>query len=183
MSSEQNNNNVWYNKFWFTRKLVWTYVALISCYLDIKHFFMFRKEMKDLASDPRSSFSQMGLKVNWLGNIVYTHKILDQDRVLYFNERQKNHYLIDNTRMEHDFLFHDRNWGEYLVTNFVEFSDERDNPSGYYGIEFRFVPISLFNKKIFLWALFYIIVFGLPIWMCRHWIWLGMMSLWNLIKI
>lgn len=170
----------WYSKFWFTRNLVWTVIAVVSCYYDIYNFLQFKKEIKAVANDPRSMFNKLGLKVNWLGNIVYTQKIMDEDRVRYFNDRQKNNYLIEVTQTEHDYLFVEMNWAEYLVTNFIEFSDENDNQSGYYGVTFKFTPLSLTNSRVYKFLLFYLVFFGTVLWMCRGWIMTALQYLWSL---
>lgn len=179
----EKNKKVWYNRFWLTKNFAWLLVSLYSCWLDIKCFFIFRRTMKRLAKDPRSKFRQMGLKLNSLGNVVYTHKIMNEDRVLYLNDRQKNAYLIDVTMGEHQYLFDELNWGEFLLTSFVEFADENDNPSGYYGVEFKFTPISLGNMRIYKFLLFYAILLGLPLWIFRHWIWLGIVKIWEFANI
>ena len=178
---QEKTEQKWYNKFWFTRNLCWLYVALVSCYIDIKNFFLFRKEMKRLSEDSRSEFNQLGLNVNWLGNIVYTHKMIGKDRVVAFDDRLIAGYLKEQTQMEHSYLFDKLNWGEFLITYFVEFSDEDNNKYEHYGIMFKFVPISLGNPRILKFLFFYLIVFGLPIWVFRHQIWFGLNYLGNIL--
>ena len=151
MKKKQEKTEHWYNKFWFTRNLCWLYVALVSCYIDIKNFFLFRKEMKRLSEDSRSEFNQLGLNVNWLGNIVYTHKMIGKDRAIAFDDRLISGYLKEQTQIEHSYLFDKLNWGE------------------------------LGNPRILKFLIFYLIVFGLPIWVFRHQIWFGLTYLGNLL--
>ena len=80
--------------------------------------------MKRLSEDSRSEFNQLGLNVNWLGNIVYTHKMIGKDRAVAFDDRLISGYLKEQTQIEHSYLFDKLNWGEFLITYFVEFSDE-----------------------------------------------------------
>ena len=100
------------------------YVALVSCYIDIKNFFLFRKEMKRLSEDSRSEFNQLGLNVNWLGNIVYTHKMIGKDRAIAFDDRLISGYLKEQTQIEHSYLFDKLNWGEFLKHLFYSFCYE-----------------------------------------------------------
>ena len=181
MKKKQEKTEHWYNKFWFTRNLCWLYVALVSCYIDIKNFFLFREEMKRLSEDSRSEFNQLGLNVNWLGNIVYTHKMIGKDRAVAFDDRLISGYLKEQTQIEHSYLFDKLNWGEFLITYFVEFSDEDNNKYEHYGVMFKFVPISLGNPRILKFLIFYLIVFGLPIWIFRHQIWFGLTYLGKLL--
>lgn len=170
MEKKRKDKGKWYNRIWFTRNLCWLYLALVSCWDDIRNFLLFRREMKALSSDPNSMFRQMDLSLNKLGNVVYTHKIMDRDRVLTFSQPLKNAWLIDVTQNEHRYLFDELNWGEYLITRFVEFSDEDGNKSGYYGVTFTFEPMTVNNPKVYRLLLFYLAVFGLAVWTCRHWI-------------
>lgn len=181
MANNSENKTLWYNRFWFTRNLCWLVIAIFSCYIDIKNFFQFRKEIKNLAMNPQSTFNKYGLKVNWLGNIVYCHKLIDNNRMIAFDDRLKNNYLVEVTQLEHDYLFHELNWGEFLLTNFIEFSDENGNQSGCYGVTFTFTPISLGNPRILKYLVFYLVFFGTIIWMFRHWIMFGLNYAWNFI--
>lgn len=185
MSEEKKKNKTpkkWYNWLWITRNFAWLLVALRDCFLDVKSFFAFRKQMKELAKDNMSHFvKDHNLKVNWLGNIVYTHRIMDINRVLYFDERMKRNYLVDVTHPAHEYLFTDLGWNRYLLTDFVEFSDEAGNPSGYYGVEFRFTPIVLHNSRVYKFFIFYLSLIGLILWLNRHLIATGAIAFWHLL--
>jgi hypothetical protein len=171
---KQSTEKKWYNKIWLINNLAWLYLALTSAYLDVKNFLKFRKEIRELRRDPHSKFNQLGLKVNWLGNIVYTQKIMDRDRVIGLDDRRKNLYLIENTTIEHQYLFDELVWGEYLITNFIDFSDDKGNISGYYGITFTFTPMTVNNPRLYWILLFYLAFFGIIIWISRSWILAGL---------
>ncbi len=171
---EKKQSQKWYNRIWLIENLAWLYIALTSAYLDVKNFLKFRKEIKDLKRDPNSKFNKLGLKVNWLGNIVYTQKIMDHNRVIGLDERRKNLYLIETTTPEHTYLFDELVWGEYLVTEFIDFSDEQGNISGYYGITFTFTPMTVNNPRLYWILLLYLILFGVIIWISRSWILAGL---------
>lgn len=166
--SKTEDKKKWYNRILFTRYLAWLYVALVTAYYDVKNFIKFRKEIMGLKSDPNSLFNKMGLKVNTIGNVVYTQKIMDYNRVIGLNDRQKNLYLIDATQLEHDYLFDKLLWGEYLITEFIDFSDEDGNMSGYYGVTFTFTPMAVNNPKLYWVFLIYLVIFSFLIWISRH---------------
>lgn len=171
---KKDQNKKWYNRIWLLSNLAWLYVALTSAFLDVKNFLTFRREIKALKKDPNSKFNKFGLKVNWLGNIVYTQKVLDKERTIGLDDRRKNLYLIDVTTPEHTYLFDELVWGEYLVTEFIDFSDEDGNISGYYGVTFTFTPMTVNNPRLYWILIFYILFFGFIIWISRSWILAGL---------
>jgi len=157
----------WYNRVWLISNFAWLYVALVSAFYDIKNFLKFRREILDLKKDPNSKFNKLGLKVNKLGNVVYTQKIMDRNRVIGLNDRQKNLYLIDVSQTEHNYLFDELLWGEYLLTEFIDFADEEGNMSGYYGITFTFTPMTINNPRFYWILLFYTALIGCVCWVFR----------------
>jgi hypothetical protein len=174
----------WYNKTWITHNLCWLYVAVITAFWDVRNFFIFRSQIKQMAKNPKSKFNQLGLNINSLGNIVYTHKVMDENMTKFFNDRQKMQFLVSTSEPEHSFLYDDLNWREYLITNFIDFTDEETgNVSGYYGVTFTFSPIAINNPRLWRLLLFYIVFFGLILWICRGWIIQAILALWELIKI
>lgn len=149
------NHKKWYNRIWLLHEILWLYVALTTSYWDIKNFFRFRKQMKGFAADPNSQFSKFGLKVNWLGNMVYTQYDLGRDRALYMTDRQKTAYLIDLSRLTNSYLCDDLAWRDYILTDFIDFTDLNTGEiSGSYGVTFTFTPISLTNMKMYRMIIF-----------------------------
>lgn len=166
--SKEKDKSKWYNRVWLLSNFAWLYVAIISAYYDLKNFLKFRKEIMNLKRDPNSTFNRLGLKVNKLGNVVYTQKIMDYNRVIGLNDRQKNLYLIEASTPEHNYLFDELLWGEYLITEFIDFADEQGNMSGYYGITFTFTPMTINNPRLYWMLLFYtVLIFG-TLWILRH---------------
>jgi hypothetical protein len=109
---------------------------------------------------------------------------MDENMTKFFNDRQKMQFLVSTSEPEHSFLYDDLNWREYLITNFIDFTDEETgNVSGYYGVTFTFSPIAINNPRLWRLLLFYIVFFGLILWICRGWIIQAILALWELIKI
>lgn len=171
----------WYNRVWLISNFAWLYVALVSAYYDVKNFIKFRKEIFDLKRDPNSKFNKLGLKVNKLGNIVYTQKIMDPNRTIGLNDRQKNLYLIEVSQIEHNYLFDELLWGEYLITNFIDFTDENGNISGYHGVTFTFTPMTVNNPRLYWIFLLYACIISLVCWIFRHHIAQGLLWIWSLL--
>ena len=162
----------WYERIWLIKHIAWLYMAILMSYYDIKNFIVFRKMMKNLVKDPNSKFSKLGLRNNWLGNIVYTEKMLDKDRMLYLSEPLKVQYIKEATVPEHSYLFDELGFGEYLVTEFIDFTDPQTGiVSGYYGVTFTFKPLAISNPRLYRELVFFILFFGLIGWIFRHQIW------------
>lgn len=137
------------SKYWLIRIFQKEFSALYICMLDIHNFIVFRKQIKALESDPKSDFCKLKLKSNKLGNILYSQVLLDETRMQY-PEKQKMSYIWQLILPQHDYLFYKLFWGEYLITEIQEFTDETGHVSRCYGITYTFHPEALGNKKIFL---------------------------------
>ena len=159
----------WYN--WPARHISWLANALRTAWLDVKNFRLFRKEMFALAADPKSKFRQLGLKVSKSGNIVYLQRVLSQEQENYLDDRQKALLLRDLTMQEHEYLFTELMWGEYLITQFHDFEDENGTPSCCHGITFTFRPLVIDNWKIWRAVILWIIGLSLFTWtvIVKHW--------------
>lgn len=174
---QQEQAKKWYEHFWLISNFAWLYVAIVSAYYDIKNFIKFKREIKNLKIDPNSKFNRLNLKVNWLGNVVYTQKVMDYNRVIGLDDRQKTLYLIEASMPEHNYLFDELLWGEYLITEFIDFADEQGNMSGYYGITFTYTPMTVNNPRFWWILLLYTALIGLVLWILRHQILSGILWL------
>ena len=137
------------SRWWLIRVFQKEISALYICLLDIRNFLLFRKRIKALELDPESDFNKLKLKSNKLGNILYSQILLDETRMQY-PEKQKMTYIWEFIRPQHDYLFYKLFWGEYLITEIQEFTDEEGHVSRCYGITYTFQPEALGNRKIYL---------------------------------
>ena len=147
--SEESEKKPKLSKYWLIRVFQKEISDLYMCLLDIHNFLKFRKQIKALELDPESDFCKLKLKSNKLGNILYSQILLDETRMQY-PEKQKMTYIWELIRPQHDYLFFKLFWGEYLITEIQEFTDEKGHISRCYGITYTFQPNALGNKKIYL---------------------------------
>lgn len=136
---------------WIYRQLSWLWSATLFAYKDVKNFLTFRKEMKELANDPRSKFSQFGLQVSKFGNIIFRQVVIEESRfnVMRNDPFKINQHLKDLTQPIHDYLFVELLWNEYLITDFIEFTDDDGKVSRCYGVTYTFKPIAISNPKLY----------------------------------
>lgn len=136
---------------WIFRKISWLLSATLFAYKDVKNFLTFRKEIRELESDPRSKFSQFGLQLSKFGNIIFRQVVIEESRfnAIRNDPLRINQHLRDLTQPIHDYLFVELMWSEYLITDFIEFTDEQGNISRCYGVTYTFKPIAINNPKLY----------------------------------
>lgn len=127
---------------WLKRNIF--YIA----FKDILNFYRFRKDIKAEKENPNSKFNRFKLKTNWLGNCIYTQKVLSPTQMMN-NFEQKYIYLLDQTRGENDYFNNDLMWGEYLTFDTYNFVDENEGETNTYGIIWKFTPFALGSAKLF----------------------------------
>ena len=131
-------------------------------YKDIVNFFSFRNQIKREKSNPQSKFNLLGLKTNWLGNCVYTQKVLSETQVLG-DEKQRYIFLMDSTRRENSYFMQDLGWGEYLTFDLFNIVDEdTEIPTDTYAVVWKFTPFALGSSKLF-WSTVLLVTSGIAI--------------------
>ena len=129
---------------------------------DIVNFFSFRNQIKREKSNPQSKFNLLGLKTNWLGNCVYTQKVLSETQTLG-DEKQRYIFLMDMTRSENSYFMQDLGWGEYLTFDLFNIVDEdNETPTDTYGVVWKFAPFALGSSKLF-WSTVLLVTSGIAI--------------------
>lgn len=115
--------------------------------MDFKNFFVFRKEISRELAEPKSGMNTLGIKRNWLGNILYT-QINCTDADLMNSDYDFNRMVMMKLKPIIQYLGQDLGWSDYLVPQVSNFVDENDNPSLSYGVLFIFTGYSLTLTKV-----------------------------------
>ena len=131
-------------------------------FVDLKNFLVFKKQIKQEMKDPNSGMNRLGIKRNWLGNILYT-QINCTDAEFMGVDYDFNRLLAVKLKPFVDYLSTELGWGEYLVPQVSNFVDDEQQPTLSYGVLFIFAGYSMTLTKLLLWILFLvgIIVGGL----------------------
>jgi hypothetical protein len=116
---------------------------------DIQNFFRFRRDIKEEKNNVSSTFNKLNLKTNWLGNIVYTQKVLSRTQMMNHDLNQRYIYLLDQTRPENEYFDKDLMWGEYLTFNTYNFYDPNEGETDTYAIIWKFSPFALGTSRFF----------------------------------
>ena len=116
---------------------------------DIKNFFRFRREMKELYKLRDSKFNKFNLKINKFGNILYTQiNCSDTDFMNSGYDYEK--MLMTKLEPITDYLSEELNWGDYLTMQVDNFVDEDTNePTLSYGILFIYTGYTMTMAKAF----------------------------------
>ena len=117
-------------------------MGLIQMAADARNFFRFRRDIRREFYRRDSEFNKLGLKRNWLGNVVYYQLNCTDEDLMNFD------YSVDRMvakRLEPiiKYLDEDLNWGESLRLQISNFVDEDGNSTLSYGALFVFVPEEL----------------------------------------
>jgi len=120
---------------------------IYQCFMDFKNFFVFRKEISRELAEPKSGMNTLGIKRNWLGNILYT-QINCTDADLMNSDYDFNRMVMMKLKPIIQYLGQDLGWSDYLVPQVSNFVDENDNPSLSYGVLFIFTGYSLTLTKV-----------------------------------
>ena len=119
----------------------------VQAIMDLKNFFKFRRAIKREMLEPKSGMNTLGLKRNWLGNIIYT-QINCSDTDLMNADYNFDRMIMTKLKPIVNYLGQDLGWSDYLVPQVSNFVDEEDNPSLSYGVLFIFTGYSLTLTKL-----------------------------------
>ena len=120
---------------------------IVQAFIDFKNFFKFKKEISRELSEPKSGMNALGIKRNWLGNILYVQINCTETDLMnagYYFDRM----VMIKLKPIVKYLGQDLGWSDYLVPQVNNFVDENDNPSLSYGVLFIFTGYSLTLTKL-----------------------------------
>ena len=120
---------------------------LIQAFMDFKNFFKFKKDISRELSEPKSGMNSLGIKRNWLGNILYV-QINCTDTDLRNADYNFDRMVMTKLKPVIQYLGQDLGWSDYLVPQVNNFVDENDNPSLSYGVLFVFTGYNLTLTKL-----------------------------------
>lgn len=124
----------------------------VQAIMDFRNFFRFRKEIKRELMEPKSGMNTLGIKRNWLGNILYT-QINCTDAELMGVDYNYDRMIMNKLKPIVNYLGQDLGWSDYLVPQVSNFVDEEDNPTLSYGVLFIFTGYSLTLTKLLITTL------------------------------
>ena len=119
----------------------------VQAFMDLRNFFKFKKEIKRELLEPKSGMNTLGIKRNWLGNILYT-QINCTDADLMNADYNFDRMVMTKLKPIVNYLGQDLGWSDYLVPQVSNFVDEEGNPSLSYGVLFVFTGYSLTLTKL-----------------------------------
>lgn len=119
----------------------------VQAIMDFRNFFKFRKEIGRELREPKSGMNSLGIKRNWLGNILYV-QINCSDVDLRNADYDFDRMVMTKLKPIVQYLGQDLGWSDYLVPQVNNFVDEHDNPSLSYGVLFVFTGYSLTLTKL-----------------------------------
>lgn len=114
----------------------------IQCFYDLINFFKFRKMIKNEMKRADSKMTQLNIKRNWLGNILYVQlNCTDTD---FMNaEYVYDRMLMIKLKPYIEYLSKELGWTDYLVPQISNFVDDEGNMSLSFGILFIFTGYRL----------------------------------------
>ena len=122
----------------------------IQAFIDFKNFFKFKSDISRELREPKSGMNSLGIKRNWLGNILYV-QINCTDADFMNADYDYDRMLMTKLKPIVQYLGHDLGWSDYLVPQVNNFVDENDKPTLSYGVLFLFTGYSLTLTKL-LWS-------------------------------
>ena len=111
----------------------------------------------------------LGIKRNWLGNILYV-QINCTDSDLMNADYNFDRMVMTKLRPVVQYLGKDLGWSDYLVPQVNNFVDENGNPSLSYGVLFVFTGYSLTLTKLFYTVLLITGLISAGIWALCHFV-------------
>ena len=121
-------------------------IGWVQCFMDIKNFFKFKKEVKREFYTRDSKFNKFKLKRNWLGNIIYVQLDFSDEDLMNANYDSET-MVMRRLQPIIEYLSRELDWGDYLTPQISNFIDEDENPSLSYGVLFIFTPVRLTIPK------------------------------------
>jgi len=142
---------------------------IVQSFFDIKNFFRFRKDIKRELAEPKSGMNNLGIKKNWLGNILYM-QINCTDADLMNAGYDFDRMVMIKLKPAVQYLGQDLGWSEYLVPQVNNFVDEEGNPTLSYGILFIYTGYRMTLTKALLWMLGMLGTIGIGVWALCHYL-------------
>lgn len=135
----------------------------IQCFYDLINFFKFRKMIKNEMKRADSKMTQLNIKRNWLGNILYVQlNCTDTD---FMNaEYVYDRMLMIKLKPYIEYLSKELGWTDYLVPQISNFVDDEGNMSLSFGILFIFTGYSLTLTKFLIGMLTFFGLLGAGLW-------------------
>lgn len=121
-------------------------IGWVQCFMDVKNFFKFKKEVKREFYTRDSKFNKFKLKRNWLGNIIYVQLDFSDEDLMNANYDSET-MVMRRLQPIIEYLSRELDWGDYLTPQISNFIDEDENPSLSYGVLFIFTPVRLTIPK------------------------------------
>lgn len=121
-------------------------IGWVQCFMDIKNFFKFKKDVKREFYLRDSKFNKFKLKRNWLGNIIYVQLDFSDEDLMNANYDSET-MVMRRLQPIIEYLSRELDWGDYLRPQISNFIDEDENPSLSYGVLFIFTPVRLTLNK------------------------------------
>lgn len=140
---------------------------IVQAFMDFKNFFKFKKDISRELSEPKSGMNTLGIKRNWLGNILYV-QINCTDSDLMNADYNFDRMVMTKLRPVVQYLGKDLGWSDYLVPQVNNFVDEDNNPSLSYGVLFVFTGYSLTLTKLLYTFMFIIGLISVGILLLCH---------------
>lgn len=141
---------------------------IVQSFFDIKNFFRFRKDIKKELAEPKSGMNNLGIKRNWLGNILYM-QINCTDADLMNAGYDFDRMVMIKLKPAVQYLGQDLGWSEYLVPQVNNFVDEEGKPTLSYGILFIYTGYRMTLTKALLWMFGMFGIIGIGVWvLCRY---------------
>ena len=140
---------------------------IVQAFMDFKNFFKFKKDISRELSEPKSGMNTLGIKRNWLGNILYV-QINCTDSDLRNADYNFDRMVMTKLKPVVQYLGKDLGWSDYLVPQVNNFVDEDNNPSLSYGVLFVFTGYSLTLTKLLYTFMFIIGLISVGILLLCH---------------
>lgn len=141
----------------------------IQAFIDFKNFFKFKKDISRELREPKSGMNTLGIKRNWIGNILYI-QINCTENDLMNADYNFDRMVMTKLKPIVQYLGKDLGWSDYLVPQVNNFVDEDNNPSLSYGVLFVFTGYSLTLTKLLYAMLFLTCAVSAGIWSICHFV-------------
>lgn len=128
----------------------WYSTSFVIWWLDIINFFRFIKEIKEEEKDSESIFNKLKFKTNKFRNVVYRQYNFSDNEFMWADyDVQK---MVVNKYKEFAKYFYETiMWGEYIITDIMNFSTAEGEPTMTYVYMFKYSPKLFTFKGLFKW--------------------------------
>lgn len=137
--------------------------------VDYLAFKRFKKDIKRELKNPQSLMNKAGIKMNWLGNILYMQlNCTEQD---FLSADYSYDRMLENKIMPIvQYLSSTLGWGDYLVPQISQFVDDDGEPALSFGVMFIFQCYSLTLTKALVTAFLSLSALSGIIWSICHYL-------------